>query len=104
MSVQVNIDPQDVNEMLKRAVLDSVLGKQLKEMIDGAVHAIEADWLGKLRERIDLVVKNLVEDQLRRGPIHDKLMAAIRAKLTDEFIEEAASRMVGKWEQQIGRW
>ena len=99
MAIQVEVNADDVMENVKAAILDSALGKHIK----GAIEKVVAEVDGTRFSRDD-VVTAAVRAEIReiiiktvKSEFGEKIKEQIREKITDEFVQEAFSKLWAAW-------
>lgn len=92
MQVDLNLNPESVEQYIAKAVLDSQLGKAVKEATDRVMD----DFKSTYSRALENIVRGTIEKIVREYVINEKyeeLKQAVRAKFTDETIESLVSRV-----------
>jgi hypothetical protein len=86
MSIQVNIDAEQINQMVSDAILNSVIGDKLKTEIE--------QQIGKLSATYDNPIKKVVEEEILRQiqiivqrDFHATLEQMVKDRITSDLVE-----------------
>lgn len=97
MTIEVNIKPDDIDALVRDAIMKSSLGKLIDDTIKTVTKA------GAYNNPIEEAIKKFYSDQTYKvlnELMHDKIVDALRIalaeKLTDEWIKEQASNLAYK--------
>lgn len=93
MEFNVDINPQDVNEAIVKAVLESSIGELVKNSVEKQVI-----FLLKNSSPIDKIINEIIAEVIRNAVLvhKERIRAAITEKLTDEYVDKAITKF-GEW-------
>lgn len=95
MDFKLDIDADEVNRHVSQAILDSCIGKELKDGIEKEVkELVSGSWNkpGLLDGIIRAEVKNILRDLLRGEEYGPKLDREVRVAITDETIKAVVNK------------
>jgi len=89
--IEVKIEPEQINKMVSEAILKSVLGNEVKKVIQDNVDKLSSSFNNPLDKVIqrhieDMVIKVLREDH--KEEITKMIKEALSEKLTGDFIHK----------------
>lgn len=87
MDLQVNIDPESINEAVKQAIIKSSIGKALAEEIEKQVARLTQSWDNPLAPLIRQEINKVVIDAIRNEHL-DKIRDTVKQKITDQLISD----------------
>lgn len=104
MEIEVDIKAEDVMEHVKKAILDSALGKHIQESIEKVIQGIGTTAYGKddvVTQAVRSIVREVIETTVQetfRGRITEQL----KEKITEEFIDSCFTKLWESWVDK--RW
>ena len=95
--ITVNLNPDDINQMVSRAILQSAIGKELTSRIEAAVSAVSLDWNNPIDAVIREELRHIVVAQLTTDPaVAKRVSNAVQARLTDAAISELVEQILSR--------
>ena len=95
MALEVNIDPQQINDYLSRAVLESAIGQAIKDQVVAYIKKMESTYdnpvKGAVEREVFQLVTTVVHEQFR-----PQIEAAVREYMTEAVITEVAKKALDK--------
>lgn len=100
MDIEVNVDSDAINKMVTDAILDSAIGKTLREVVEKKVNDLGKSYNNPIEAAVDrevqLIVQKLVQDQFK---------PMIEARVNELLTEEMTTRIVtAAWENLIAQF
>jgi hypothetical protein len=99
LDVKVDIDAEQVNKMIAEAVLNSVLGKEIKKHIQDYASKINSTYDNPIKDIVKRTVDQIVWDILNadyKEAIRAEITRQLADKMSDEFIEGIAKAGLAK--------
>jgi hypothetical protein len=98
MDVKINITPEQVESVIKDAIIKSTIGDQIAV----AVKTVLKDW--KFKDAVEAAVRSQIMDVTRAivrddPEIQSKIKAMVVEKLGDEFIDGVTRRIANAVER-----
>ena len=100
--VKVNIDAETINSAVIRHLMESELGKAIKESIERAFGKAEGfgyhhnikDWIDNaVKQQVAIAIRDVLEEE----EYQNKIKKVIREKLTDAALNETARKAIDYW-------
>lgn len=91
INVNVDIKPEDINQMVSSAVLKSALGDAIKKQIDEAIAGLNKSWDNPLKKTVDTFVNNIVHEILVREH-KDTIAQIVREQITQDTIQKICQK------------
>lgn len=93
VDVTLNLKPEEIQEALKKAIVDGAIGKQIRKSLEDLEKANNYNFSsaieGAIKSEVGIVVSNYVREQFT-GP----LLEIVKEKLTKEKMEELVNQAV----------
>jgi hypothetical protein len=100
MSIEVNVDAAAVNKMVTDAILDSAIGKTLREVVEKKVADLGKSYNNPIELAVDREVQLLVSSM-----VNEKFKPMIAAKVAELMTDEMVSRIsTAAWENLIAQF
>jgi len=80
--MNINISPEDIDQYVKAAVLDSTLGKNIKEGIEHSLKELFNGYRNPVKEIMQKELERLVTEYIDSSEIKPKIMEAIALQVT----------------------
>jgi hypothetical protein len=94
--MEVSLNAKDIDEYVRKVLLESSIGLKLKELIDKEIANSFNSWDRKYQDVVGYLIREMIAENLRQ----DKYMNIIRNKViektTEEFVEAVMEKMVEK--------
>lgn len=99
--IQLSITPEQINQMIAQAVLDSKLGEEIKRVVKQKCEQLHSYQFTNLIEKV-------VEDEMKRmvqqvvmthhsDQIRELIKTKITEKVTDEFVDKIWKSVESRW-------
>ena len=105
MNIELNIKPEDINQMVVNAIVNSALGEKLKESIDESIRNILTTSYyekGVVYQVCEQEIRNIIRGILRTEPVQQQVKGIVERhfaeKLTDELLGRAINRL---WDELL---
>lgn len=89
--MEINIKPEDIDVYVKNAIMESSLGKNIKEGIEKALKDLFSSYRNPIEEIMKRYLESLVKEYLSQEDIKPKIMTAIAKAVTPEAVEAVIS-------------
>lgn len=100
MAIEVNVDADAVNKMVTDAILDSAIGKTLREVVEKKVKDLGSSYNNPIEAAVDrevqLLVLKLVQEQFK--PL---IAARVNELMTEELVSRIAT---AAWENLVAQF
>jgi hypothetical protein len=96
--VEINIDPQAVNQLVADAVLKSAVGETLKVAVDNALKGLMAynsPIEAEVKRHVAQMVREILEKE-HAEPIKERIRVAVAGAITDEMMDKIISKAVAQ--------
>jgi len=97
MAIEVNVDSAAINKMMTDAILDSAIGKTLRDVVENKVADLGKSYNNPIAAAVDrevqLLVQKMVNDQFK-----PMIAARVNELMTDELVSRIAT---AAWETLI---
>jgi hypothetical protein len=95
--VQLNVDPAAVEKLVADAIVQSALGEKVRKAV---ADALSKSWDNPIDQAVALTVQQVARD-LVRVESEGVIRAAVRAKLTPEYIEQLVDGVLAKFLDKV---
>lgn len=100
MGIEVNVDADAVNKMVTDAILESAIGKTLREVVEKKVADLSKSYNNPIELAVDREVQLLVS-----SIVHEKFQPIIAARVNELLTEEMVTRIAtAAWENLIAQF
>lgn len=100
MNIEVNVDADTVNKMVTDAILDSAIGKTLREVVEKKVAELAKPYNNPIELAVDREVQLLVSSL-----VNEKFKPMIAARVNELLTEEMVTRIAtAAWENLIAQF
>lgn len=89
--MEININPQDIDLYVKNAILESTIGKNIKEALDKSLRDLFSGYRNPVQDIVKQELEKLVKNYLSQEHIKPQIMAAIAKTITPDAIESIVS-------------
>lgn len=97
MEINVEIKPEQINEAVTNAIIESAIGKHLREVIQKQLKMLDTSY----NNPIEPVVKEIIHKEISKL-IQETYGEMIRQKVKEQLTEEFVTELVAKlWERFI---
>lgn len=97
MGIEVNVDADAVNKMVTDAILESAIGKTLREVVEKKVADLGESYNNPIELAVDREVQLLVSSM-----VNEKFKPLIASRVTELMTDEMVSRIsTAAWESLI---
>ncbi len=97
MGIEVQVDAEAVNKMMTDAILDSAIGKTLREVVEKKVAELGSSYNNPIAAAVDREVQLLVS-----SIVNEKFKPMIAARVQELLTEEMVTRIsTAAWENLI---
>lgn len=96
MQLEINLDPEQIEQYIVQAVIDSALGDVVKEEVQKALDSLREVPMrrrGVIAVAIEAEIQKIVL-QVLRNEYTDKLRAAVREQMTETYVNTVVSAAV----------
>jgi hypothetical protein len=92
MDVKVEIDPEQINQMVVDAILQSAIGEEIQQAVDAEVKRYSKSWDNPIkvviRRMVDREIEKVVSSQF--GPlVREKVIEFMTDDIVDDLITKA---------------
>lgn len=84
--MELKIDPEDVNQYIKDAILKSTVGNTICVSIEKEIKELFASYNSPIKSFVNEHLRNMVKDHMEKQDIKPLLIEAIEKHLTPETI------------------
>lgn len=95
MGLELNITPEDVDALVRDALMKSAFGKTITESVNKALGGYNSPVEGAVRRHVATVAGQLLTEKFG-DKIRESIAAAIEAKVTKEFIDKVVESATEK--------
>lgn len=88
MEVKINIEPEQINQMVSQAILESVIGEKMKAAIEKELAKLSSSYDNPLEKVVAEEIRIILIDLLRSEPYYEQINAAVKKELTEEAIAQ----------------
>lgn len=100
MNIEVNVDADTVNKMVTDAIMDSAIGKTLREVVEKKVADLGKGYNNPIELAVDREVQLLVTSL-----VNEKFKPLIATKVNELMTDELISRIsLAAWENLIAQF
>lgn len=102
MELEIKVDPKQINEYVAQQIIESALGERLHETVKEALKQLGSYGNDPLKSAVQDEVNKQIRE-LVRTEFAETIAAAVREKLTDEFISNLVQNFVEKLIAQVDK-
>ena len=95
MSIELNLDPQDIERLVKDSIMRSGFGKAIEDGIKKALSGYNNPVDDALKKFVGGVAAELIEEHYS-ATIREAVQATIEEKVTDEMVKNTVDAAVSK--------
>lgn len=99
MELQLNISPEQINEMVSQAILDSAIGEQVRKAVEDKVKDLSRAYDNPIHKIVEKEIGREVE-RLVREEFGAQVKAAVKEKVTEQFTSDLMTKM---WDQFVAK-
>lgn len=85
--MEININPADIDVYVKNAVMESTLGKNIKEGIEKGLKELFSGYRNPIESIMKTELERLVKEYLEKDDVKSSVMEAIAKAITPESVE-----------------
>jgi hypothetical protein len=86
MAIEVNITPEQINEAVGQAIVDSAIGQSMKKLLEEKVKELGNPYSGLLPKVLEQEVALVLREMIREEPYATMIREKVKEKLTDEIV------------------
>lgn len=104
MDLKVDINAEEVMGHVKKAILDSSLGKHIQEAIEKIVDEINKTGYGRddiITQAVKTEVRQVIETTIKET-FRGRIEKQVKEKITEEFIDNCFTKLWTAWQES--RW
>jgi len=99
--MEININPEEIDKFVKDKILESTIGKSVKESIDKTIKDLFSGYRNPVEQIIKDTIGNFVKDYLKDESVRPKILEAIAKGLAPETIELIVSNAAHDLQKRI---
>lgn len=92
-AININLDADEINEHIKTAIIESMIGEALKKIIESQISDLTNSYNNPLKPVVEKAISDIVYNLLK-NEYGDKLEALVKEQLTDEVLTGLAKTAV----------
>lgn len=85
--MEITIKPDDIDQYVRTAILESTVGRDIKEGLERALKSIFSGYGNPIQDIMKRELERIVKDYLEQPDIKPKIYEAIAKAITPEAIE-----------------
>lgn len=86
--MEINITPEQINEMIREAVMNSSIGAVIKDQVKSAVDGLSSHYNNPIEEAAKKEILHIIVEIMRSPEMHEKIKSLVINSMTDEFISQ----------------
>lgn len=101
-NIKIDVDPKQVNEAVAKAIIESSLGKQIKERLESKYRELHDSY--RLSSDIDNEIDRCIKQHIREVISKDftpQIDAYIKKKITDEVLKQFVDRVFENYRERF---
>lgn len=85
--MEINIKPEDINLYVKNAIMESTIGKNVKEGIEKGLNDLFGGYRNPIGEIMRRELESIVKEYMSQEDVKPKIMTAIAKAITPDAID-----------------
>lgn len=86
MDLKVNIDPNEVNATISKAIMESIIGSQIKHAVENLLKTVTTGYNNPIQKVIEEAIALVAQEELSKHI--PELREKIANHLTDKMVKE----------------
>lgn len=96
MEINVDLNAEQINQEIQRAVAESVIGEQLKKIIKQSIEELSSSWKNPIKPVVDQIIIDSIKE-LVREEYFEQIKNFVKEKMTQEFMDSIIQKLWDNW-------